>query len=182
MVTSGAVLKGASEHLYSLTQSPPFFSPHSSFERNHRATSRFPTAMIWFCKWDLQRNNSNNIDEDRLAIKCLWIMNAKHITAAVTGSTLSWCSSPLQRLQVEILYRSIPQYDIFAVFRTTCYLDNAILSFKPIATLSHSRNQVCLKCILLQGFTPRFKVEMRHRMGWDVQKMLNYDVAAQRIV
>lgn len=57
------------------------------------------------------------------------------------------------------------QYDVFAAFRITCYLDNAILSFKPIATFSHSRNQMCLKCISLQGFTPQFKVETRHWIG-----------------
>lgn len=163
----------------SLFSGSPHLFPHSSFERNHCATSRSPTAMIWFCK-DLQRNNFNNTDEDRLAIKYLWIMNANHITSAITCLTLrEWNPELLQFSATEaagwnIVYEH-PQYDIFAVFRTTCYLDNAILSFKPIATLSHSRNQMCLKCILLQGFTPQFKVKMRHRMGWDVQKILNYD-------
>ena len=38
----------------SLFSGSPHLFPHSSFERNHGATSRYPTAMIWFCKWDLQ--------------------------------------------------------------------------------------------------------------------------------
>ena len=38
----------------SLFFSSPHLFPHSSFERNHCATPRFPTATICFCKWDPQ--------------------------------------------------------------------------------------------------------------------------------
>ena len=41
-------------HSVSLFSGSPHLFPHSSFVRNHIATSRFPTATIWFCKWDLQ--------------------------------------------------------------------------------------------------------------------------------
>ncbi len=121
--------------------------------------------MIWFCKWDLQWIISIILMkiECLLIISELWMQTISHLQlpARLWASEMqSLCGSSLQRLHIEMLYRSIPN-TTYWVFRTTCYLDNAILSFKPIATFSHSRNQMCLKCILVQGFTPQFKVDMR---------------------
>lgn len=87
--------------------------PHSSFERNHCATSRFPTAMIWFCKWDLQWIISITLMKIDwlLNISKLWIQTILHLQLPAWrwGSEMqSLCSSVLQRLQTEILYRSIP--------------------------------------------------------------------------
>lgn len=47
-----------------------------------------------------------------------------------------------------------------------------MLSFKPTATFSHSRTQMCFKRILLQGFTPHFKGGQRCPVSWDVPKSL----------
>lgn len=91
----------------------PHLFPHSSLGRNHCATPRFPTAMIWFCKWDLQWIVSITL------MKIDWLLNASklwmqtilhlQLPARLGGSEMqSSCSSVLQRLQIEISYRSIP--------------------------------------------------------------------------
>lgn len=64
-----------------------FFS-HSSLERNHRATWRFPTATIWLLQMRSAENNLSDINEDRPAIREFWIMNANDITSAVTWLTV----------------------------------------------------------------------------------------------
>lgn len=110
MVTSGAMLKGASVYLYSLAVST--FSSFIIWKKSlcHLKVSNSYDLVL---QMRFAVNNFNNFDEDRLVIKYLWIMNANRITSAVTCLTLrewmqSLSSSVLQRLQVEMLYRSIP--------------------------------------------------------------------------
>lgn len=153
MVTSGAMLKGASVHLYSPALSTSSLIHHS--REIAEPPEGFRQPQFGFCKWDLQRIISAMLMKmERLLESCeLWMQRTLHLQspgrlwdsrARVVRSS-NWGVGG-------ILYRSITnhQHDIFAVFRTTCYLDNAILSFKPTATFSHSRNQMCLKRILMQ--------------------------------
>lgn len=97
----------------SLFFSSPHLFPHSSFERNHCATPRFPTAMIWFCKWDLQWIISIILMKTEWLLNSskLWMQTILHLQlpARLWGSEMqSLCGSVLQRLHVEKLYRSIP--------------------------------------------------------------------------
>lgn len=97
----------------SLFFSSPHLFPHSSFERNHCATPRFPTATICFCKWALQWVNSITLMKIDwlLNISKLWMQVILHLRlpAQHRGSEMqSRGSSVLHRLQIEILYRSIP--------------------------------------------------------------------------
>lgn len=70
-----------------LQQSPPFF-PSFIISKKTTVPPQGLAIMVFLYKWYFQRNNFNDIDEDRTAIKYLCIMNASHIISAVTCSTL----------------------------------------------------------------------------------------------
>lgn len=97
----------------SLFFSSPHLFPHSSFERNHCATPRFLTIMIWFSKWHLWWIISITLMKiDWLLNICkLWMQTILHLQlpARLWRSEMQiLCISVLQRLQTERLYRSIP--------------------------------------------------------------------------
>lgn len=97
-----------------LFSSSPHLFPHSSFEKKSLCHLKVSDSYDLVVQMRFAGNSFNNIDEDRLAIKYVWIINADHITSVVTAKTFEGgkCRvcvvQQLQRLQVEIFYRSIP--------------------------------------------------------------------------
>lgn len=167
MVTSGAMLKGASEYLYSLAV-PTFLFIHHLKEITEQ-TPRFPTAML--CKMRFVVNNFNNINGDGALIKYLWIINANRITAAAPA----WLGgSETQKLHTQTSYRSIPNTTYLQSSEQPVTLTTQFYHSSPLLPSLTAGIKCALNVYRCRVFTPLFNVEMTHGMGWNAQKILNY--------
>lgn len=83
-------------------------------------------------------------------------MNANHITSVITSLTFKGGECRVcvvqqrHRLQVEIFCKSTPSMTYLQSSEKPVTLTTQFYHSSPIATLSHSRNQMYLKCILLK--------------------------------
>jgi len=108
MVTSGAMLKGASVYLCSPALSTLFFIHHS--KEITVSPQGFWQLQFSFCKWDLQWIIWIILmrTDWLLSISELWMQGTLHLRLPAWLRKSEMQSSILQRLYGEVLYRSIP--------------------------------------------------------------------------
>lgn len=140
-----------------LFSSSPHLFPHSSFEKEITVPPQgFRQLWFWLCKWDLQWIVSI------ILMKIDWLLNISELWM----QTILHLSLPLWLLREGIAdfvqfsrYRGCRLNFFVGASPSMTYLQSSekpvtltthFYHSSPIATLSHSRNQMCLKCILLK--------------------------------
>lgn len=109
----------------SLFSSSPHLFPHSSFEK--KSLCHLKVSDSYDLQMRFAANSFNNIDEDRLAIKYLWIMNANHIAPVVASSPPAKC-----RVRAALCYRGcrVKYFIRLSLVWHICSLQNNLLPWQ----------------------------------------------------